>query len=73
VQQTDAGVLASQFKHHLGSSVGGIVIDKDGFPRDPLKSLMNPRDQRRNVIPLVESGQDDREQGVMSWRGVSRA
>ena len=45
----------------LGGAVGRIVIDEDGFPVDALEQLIQPFDQRADIVALVEGRDDDRE------------
>ena len=53
-------ILPRQAAHHFPGAVGGIVVDEDDFPGDVPERRLQPPVQHRDVVALVEGGDDDR-------------
>src|SRR5882724_3191662 len=47
----------------LSGAVGRVVVDEDGFPVDAFEQLIQPFEQRADIVALVECRNDDRELG----------
>ena len=45
----------------LGRAVGGVVVNEDSFPVDPIEQPIEPVDQRADIVTLVERRNDDSE------------
>src|SRR5258707_9943430 len=59
----DAGILPRQAPHHFPGAVGGIVVEEHDFPGNTLQRRIQPPVQHRDVVALVEGGDDDRKLG----------
>src|SRR6266571_4599564 len=52
---------AADCAHVLRRTIPRIVVDEDGFPFDPGEHCFQARDQRLDIVALVEGGKNDGE------------
>src|SRR5262249_19746837 len=66
----DPRVALAQRPHRRRGAIGRVVVDEDDLPVDAVEPALQPRDQQRNIGPLVEGGNHDGELGGRASRGA---
>ena len=68
----DSRIGARDFADEIGRAVAGIVVDENNFPADAGQHRVDFRDQRPDIVALVERRHDDRQFGRRGYRDGSR-